>query len=99
ATITKFNGAINVNLSTTYSCVSVWQRDQVEINANDPKFMIHLAHPLVELNQPVTCPQRWPYHTILHGIFLQGGSDSNVIKDMVHCPLTIIKKEGNPLIQ
>ena len=33
--IAKEGTVININIGTTYSCVSIWQHDQVEIIAND----------------------------------------------------------------
>ena len=97
--MTAFEGAIGIDLGTTYSCVGVWQNDRVEIIPNDqgnrttPSYVAFAdgsgrligdaAKNQVAMN---------PTNTVFDAKRLIGRKfgDENVQKDMKHWPFKVI---------
>ncbi|PLW44895.1 hypothetical protein PCASD_09132 [Puccinia coronata f. sp. avenae] len=104
---TEFIGAIGIDLGTTYSCVGVWQNDRVEIIANDqgnrttPSYVAFTAEERLIGDAAKNQAAMNPRMTVFDAKRLIGRrfDDSDVKKDMVHWPFTVIEKEGNPFIQ
>ncbi|KAI9609247.1 hypothetical protein H4Q26_007195 [Puccinia striiformis f. sp. tritici PST-130] len=104
---TEFNGAIGIDLGTTYSCVGVWQNDRVEIIANDqgnrttPSYVAFTSEERLIGDAAKNQAAMNPRMTVFDAKRLIGRrfDDSDVKKDMVHWPFTVIEKEGNPFIQ
>lgn len=59
----NFDGAIGIDLGTTYSCVGVWQNERVEIIANDQASST--IHASISLDSPFTGQQD---NTLLRGL-------------------------------
>ncbi|OAV98752.1 heat shock protein SSB [Puccinia triticina 1-1 BBBD Race 1] len=104
---TEFNGAIGIDLGTTYSCVGVWQNDRVEIIANDqgnrttPSYVAFTPEERLIGDAAKNQAAMNPRMTVFDAKRLIGRrfDDSDVKKDMVHWPFTVIEKDGNPFIQ
>ncbi|KNZ51674.1 uncharacterized protein VP01_386g18 [Puccinia sorghi] len=104
---TEFNGAIGIDLGTTYSCVGVWQNDRVEIIANDqgnrttPSYVAFTSEERLIGDAAKNQAAMNPRMTVFDAKRLIGRrfDDSDVKKDMVHWPFTVIEKDGNPFIQ
>ncbi|EFP79614.1 Heat shock protein ssb1 [Puccinia graminis f. sp. tritici] len=104
---TEFNGAIGIDLGTTYSCVGVWQNDRVEIIANDqgnrttPSYVAFTAEERLIGDAAKNQAAMNPRMTVFDAKRLIGRrfDDSDVKKDMVHWPFAVIEKDGNPFIQ
>lgn len=104
---TEFNGAIGIDLGTTYSCVGVWQNDRVEIIANDqgnrttPSYVAFTAEERLIGDAAKNQAAMNPRMTVFDAKRLIGRrfDDADVKKDIVHWPFTVIEKDGNPFIQ
>jgi len=104
---TEFNGAIGIDLGTTYSCVGVWQNDRVEIIANDqgnrttPSYVAFTSEERLIGDAAKNQAAMNPRMTVFDAKRLIGRrfDDSDVKKDMVHWPFAVIEKDGNPFIQ
>jgi heat shock protein 1/8 len=103
----EYQGAVGIDLGTTYSCVGVWQNDTVEIIPNDqgnrttPSYVAFTdterligdaAKNQVALN---------PHNTVFDAKRLIGRNfnDPHVQQDMKHWPFKVIDRGGKPVIQ
>ncbi|KAG2229985.1 heat shock 70 kDa protein 2 [Thamnidium elegans] len=103
----EYEGAIGIDLGTTYSCVGVWESERVEIIANEqgnrttPSYVAFSdAERLVgdaAKNQAAMNPK----NTVFDAKRLIGRrfDDQDVKEDMKNWPFTIIEKNEAPFIQ
>ena len=99
--------AIGIDLGTTYSCVSVWQNDKIEIIANDQGNRTTSSY--VSFNDSVRLvgdaaknqASSNPENTIFDVKRLLGRkfNDASVQSDMKHFPFSVIDSGGLPKIQ
>lgn len=102
-----FEGAVGIDLGTTYSCVGVWQNDRVEIIANDqgnrttPSYVAFSTEERLIGDAAKNQAAMNPKNTVFDAKRLIGRrfDDPEVKKDMVHWPFTVVDKEGSPFIQ
>ncbi|KAF8758799.1 heat shock protein 70 [Rhizoctonia solani] len=93
-----FDGAIGIDLGTTYSCVGVWQNDRVEIIANDRTLLSPLNPERLIGDAAKNQAAMNPKNTVFDAKRLIGRR-SNVKKDMTHWPFTVVDKDGSPYVQ
>lgn len=103
----SFEGAIGIDLGTTYSCVGVWQYERVEIIANDqgnrttPSYVAFSnSERLIgdaAKNQVAVNPQNTVFDT--KRLIGRKFTDSTVQQDMCHWPFKLVADSQNrPLV-
>lgn len=104
----SYNGAIGIDLGTTYSCVGVWMNDHVEIIANDqgnrttPSYLAFTDNERLIGDSAKNQASMNPKNTIFDAKRLIGRkfTDADVQKDMKHWPFEVIQdKDGKPNIR
>jgi len=103
-----FEGAVGIDLGTTYSCVGVWQNDRVEIIANDqgnrttPSYVAFNDTERLIGDAAKNQVAMNPTNTVFDAKRLIGRkfSDDAVKSDMEHWPFKVItKSDDKPLIE
>jgi len=98
-----YNGAIGIDLGTTYSCVGVWQHDRVEIIANDqgnrttPSYVAFTETERLIGDSAKNQVAMNPHNTVFDAKRLIGRrfQDSAVQDDVKHFPFKVICKDGD----
>ncbi|KAM0793315.1 Heat shock protein sks2 [Microbotryomycetes sp. NB124-2] len=104
---TVFEGAIGIDLGTTYSCVGVWQNDRVEIIANDqgnrttPSYVAFTDSERLIGDSAKNQAAMNPKQTVFDAKRLIGRrfDDAEVKKDMAQWPFKVIDRDGSPFIE
>eukprot|EP01080_Neovahlkampfia_damariscottae_P008974 gene8976-923_t len=103
----EYQGAIGIDLGTTYSCVGVWQNDSVQIIPNDqgnritPSYVAFNDEERLVGDSAKNQVAMNPKNTVFDAKRLIGRKfdDPVVQADMKHWPFKVIQGEGNkPLI-
>lgn len=103
-----FEGAIGIDLGTTYSCVGVWNNGNVDIIANDqgnrttPSYVAFTESERLIGDAAKNQASSNPENTVFDAKRLIGRkySEKVIQDDMKHWPFKVIRKEGdNPHIQ
>jgi L1 cell adhesion molecule like protein len=102
-----YEGAIGIDLGTTYSCVGVWQNDRVEIIANDqgnrttPSYVAFTEGERLIGDAAKNQSAMNPRNTVFDAKRLIGRrfDDHDVKKDMNHWPFEVIDRDGSPFVQ
>ncbi|KAL4400435.1 Heat shock protein Ssb1 [Malassezia pachydermatis] len=102
-----YEGAIGIDLGTTYSCVGWWSNERVEIIANDqgnrttPSYVAFTESERLIGDAAKNQAAMNPRQTVFDAKRLIGRrfDDPDVKKDMQHWPFTVIDKDGSPYIE
>ena len=102
-----FDGAVGIDLGTTYSCVGVWQNERVEIIANDqgnrttPSYVAFTDTERLIGDAAKNQVAMNPQNTVFDAKRLIGRrfSEPSVQQDMAHWPFKVISKgDDKPII-
>ena len=99
--------AIGIDLGTTYSCVAVWQNNNVEIIANDqgnrttPSYVSFDDHERLIGNPAKSQAAKNPNNTVFDTKRLIGRqyNDKTVQEDISHFSYSVISENNKPIIQ
>lgn len=99
--------AIGIDLGTTYSCVAVWQNNNVEIIANDqgnrttPSYVSFDEHERLIGNPAKSQAAKNPNNTVFDTKRLIGRqyNDKTVQEDISHFSYSVISENNKPIIQ
>ncbi|CDS13262.1 Putative Heat shock 70 kDa protein 2 [Lichtheimia ramosa] len=103
----EYEGAIGIDLGTTYSCVGVWETERVEIIANEqgnrttPSYVAFSENERLVGDAAKNQAAMNPKHTVFDVKRLIGRrfDDPEVKADMVNWPFTVVDDNDNPKIQ
>ncbi|CAO1616931.1 unnamed protein product [Parajaminaea phylloscopi] len=102
-----YQGAIGIDLGTTYSCVGFWQNERVEIIANDqgnrttPSYVAFTDSERLIGDAAKNQAAMNPRQTVFDAKRLIGRrfDDPDVKKDMLSWPFKVIDRDGSPAIE
>jgi len=102
-----YEGAIGIDLGTTYSCVGVWQNERVEIIANDqgnrttPSYVAFTDTERLIGDAAKNQVAMNPTNTVFDAKRLIGRkfTDTVVQADMKHWPFKVISRDDKPIIE